>query len=86
MARSTEPNSRVRPRLRARVSIDELIGAPPSFDPRVRGEAVRHEGMTLWPLTREGHGAGLTAYKVQISARRRKPPAELGVHAGSDWL
>jgi uncharacterized cupin superfamily protein len=30
--------------------------------------------------------AGLTAYKVHISARRRKPPAELGVHAGSDWI
>jgi transcriptional regulator with XRE-family HTH domain len=68
------------------VSIDELIGAPPSVDPRVRGEPVRLDGMTLWPLTREGHGAGLTAYKAHISARRRKPPAELGVHAGSDWL
>jgi transcriptional regulator with XRE-family HTH domain len=68
------------------VSIDELIGSPPSFDPRVRGEAVRLDGMTLWPLTREGHGAGLTAYKAHISARRREPPAELGVHAGSDWL
>src|ERR1700753_1262586 len=41
------------------VSIDELIGAPPSFDPRVRGKARRIEGMTLWPLTREVHGAGL---------------------------
>jgi transcriptional regulator with XRE-family HTH domain len=68
------------------VSIDELIGAPPAVDPRVRGEAVRLDGMTLWPLTREGHGAGLTAYKVHISARRRKPPETLGVHSGSDWL
>jgi transcriptional regulator with XRE-family HTH domain len=68
------------------VTIDELIGAPPAVDPRVRGEAVRLDGMTLWPLTREGHGAGLTAYKVHISARRNKPPAERGVHAGSDWL
>lgn len=68
------------------VSIDELIGAPPEFDPRVRGEARRLDGMTLWPLTREGHGAGLSAYKVHIGARRRKPPGELPVHAGSDWL
>lgn len=68
------------------VSIDELIGAPPSFDPRVRGEARRLDGITLWPLTREGHGAGLIAYKVHISARRRKPPGELKVHAGSDWV
>src|ERR1700760_221744 len=68
------------------VSIDELIGAPPSCDPRVRGKARRLDGMTLWPLTREGHGPGLTAYKVHIGARRKKPPAELPVHAGSDWI
>jgi transcriptional regulator with XRE-family HTH domain len=68
------------------VSIDELIGAPPSFDPRVRGKARRIDGMTLWPLTREVHGAGLLAYKVHIGAKRRKPPAELPVHAGSDWV
>jgi transcriptional regulator with XRE-family HTH domain len=68
------------------VSIDELIGAPPSFDPRVREKAKRFDGMTLWPLTREGHGPGLTAYKVHIGARRKKPPPELPVHAGSDWL
>lgn len=68
------------------VSIDELIGAPPQFDPRVRGKAKRMDGMTLWPLTREGHGASLHAYKIHIGARRRKPPAELPVHAGSDWL
>ena len=67
------------------VSIDELIGAPPSFDPRVRGAPRRLDGITLWPLTREVHG-GLLAYKVHISARRRKPPAEMKVHAGSDWL
>jgi transcriptional regulator with XRE-family HTH domain len=68
------------------VSIDELIGSPPSFDPRVRGEARRMGGMTLWPLTRDGHGGGLTAYKVHIGARRIRPPAELPVHAGSDWI
>jgi transcriptional regulator with XRE-family HTH domain len=68
------------------VSIDELIGAPPQFDPRVRGKAKRMDGMTLWPLTREGGGASLHVYKIHIGARRRKPPAELPVHAGSDWL
>jgi transcriptional regulator with XRE-family HTH domain len=68
------------------VSIDELIGAPPQFDPRVRGKAKRMDGMTLWPLTRESHGTALHAYKIHIGARRRKPPADLPVHAGSDWL
>jgi transcriptional regulator with XRE-family HTH domain len=67
------------------VSIDELIGAPPSFDPRVRGAPRRLDGITLWPLTREAP-SGLLAYKVHISARRDKPPAEMKVHAGNDWL
>jgi transcriptional regulator with XRE-family HTH domain len=68
------------------VSIDELIGSSPTVDPRVRGEAIRLDGMTLWPLTRDAHGPGLRAYKVHISARRREPCGEPKVHAGSDWI
>jgi mannose-6-phosphate isomerase-like protein (cupin superfamily) len=41
--------------------------------------------MTLWPLTRHG-AVGAHAYRVLISARRRRPPAELAVHEGHDWL
>ncbi len=70
------------------VSADELLGAPPRQDPRVRGKPRRLNGMTLWPLTHRGAAGGLQAYKVHISARRRTPPdtAELRVHEGHDWL
>ena len=40
----------------------------------------------MWPLTRQGSAAGLHAYKILISARRSKPPAELPIHEGNDWL
>jgi uncharacterized cupin superfamily protein len=42
--------------------------------------------MTLWPLNRTGSAVGVAAFKIHISARRRKPPATLPVYAGSDWL
>jgi transcriptional regulator with XRE-family HTH domain len=71
------------------VSADELLGAPPPQDPRVRGRPLKADGMTLWPLTHRGAGsAGLQAYKVLISAQRRSPPdlGSLPVHEGHDWL
>ena len=70
------------------VSADELLGAPPRQDPRVRGAARRIRGLTLWPLTHRGAAAGLQAYKVHISAKRRTPPgvASLPVHEGHDWM
>ncbi len=70
------------------VSTDELLGARPPQDPRVRGGARTHDGMTTWPLTRRGPAGGLHAFKIRISAERRTPPAvhELPVHEGHDWL
>jgi transcriptional regulator with XRE-family HTH domain len=69
------------------VSADELLGAPPLEDPRVRGKAKSYDGMTQWPLSRQGAGTGgLQAYKIRVSGRRRKPPAELAVHEGHEWL
>lgn len=68
------------------VSTDELLQAPPTPDPRVRGTAQTHHGVTYWPLTRQGPAGGLHAFKVRVSARRRTPPAELPVHEGQDWM
>jgi len=70
------------------VSADELLGAPPPQDPRVRGQPRKADGMTLWPLTHHGAGSGLQAYKALISAKRRSPPdaGNLPVHEGHDWL
>ncbi len=76
------------PRLAAALSVstDDLLKAPEAEDPRVRGGAHTHNGVTFWPLTRQGPAGGLHAYKIRISPRRRTPPAELPVHEGQDWM
>ena len=68
------------------VTTDELVSAAPAHDPRVRGEPRRFDGLTLWPLTQRGAAGGLQAYRVTVSARRRRPPDPLPVHEGHDWL
>jgi transcriptional regulator with XRE-family HTH domain len=68
------------------VSTDELLQAPPTSDPRVRGTAHTHHGVTYWPLTRQGPAGGLHAFKIRVSARRRTPPTDLPVHDGQDWM
>ncbi|BBZ43543.1 helix-turn-helix domain-containing protein [Mycobacterium parmense] len=76
------------PRLAAALSVstDDLLQADEDRDPRVRGRAHTHHGVTFWPLTRQGPADGLHAFKVRVSARRRRPPAELPVHEGQDWM
>lgn len=68
------------------VTADELLGAAPVLDPRVRATSREHDGLTMWPLTRRGPAAGLHAYKILVSAKRSAPPEELPVHEGHDWL
>lgn len=68
------------------VSADELLGAAPPQDPRVRGRPRRFDGMTMWPLSEHGAAGGLQAFKIDISAKRRSPPDVLPVHEGHDWL
>ncbi len=70
------------------VSADELLGARPPQDPRVRGRPREFDGMTMWPLTHRGGAGGLHAYKILISAKRRTPPDTelLPVHEGHEWL
>jgi transcriptional regulator with XRE-family HTH domain len=75
------------PRLAAALSVstDELLRTPEAEDPRVKSSSHTRHGITYWPLTRSGPAGGLHAFKVRISARRRKPPTELPVHEGQDW-
>jgi transcriptional regulator with XRE-family HTH domain len=67
------------------VSADELLGPSPPQDPRVRSRPRSHDGMTVWSLTRRGP-AGLQAFKIRVSPKRRRPPDVLPVHDGHDWL
>nr|WP_145486105.1 MULTISPECIES: XRE family transcriptional regulator [Streptomyces] len=64
------------------VPLDELVGAPPVGDPRVRAEPLRRHGRTFWPLTRQP--GGLQAYKV-LEPRRTEEP-EPRSHEGYEWL
>ena len=68
------------------VSADELLGAAPVPDPRIRTRPRTHNGLTLWPLTHQGPAGGLHAYKIRVSHERSTPPKDLPVHAGNDWL
>jgi transcriptional regulator with XRE-family HTH domain len=64
------------------VALDDLVGGPPTGDPRVHLRPVTREGMTLVPLTRRP--GGLQAYKLVIS--RRDPVPEPRTHEGYEWL
>lgn len=64
------------------VPIDELVGAPPTGDPRVHMRPVTRHGMTMVPLTRRA--GGVQAFKLVIPATRE--PREQGSHEGYEWM
>lgn len=64
------------------VPLDELVGAPPVGDPRVRAEPIVRHGRTYWPLTRQP--GGLQAYKVLEPKRTAEPDPR--THEGYEWL
>jgi transcriptional regulator with XRE-family HTH domain len=76
------------PRLAAALSVstDDLLREPQQPDPRVHGTSQTRHGVTYWPLTRQGPAAGLHAFEIRGSPRRRNPPTELPVHEGQDWM
>ncbi|MFD4790738.1 helix-turn-helix domain-containing protein [Streptomyces sp. NPDC058459] len=65
-----------------RVPLDELVGAPPVGDPRVRTEPVERDGRTFHPLTRRP--GGLLTYMVLEPRRERRPDPR--THEGYEWL
>lgn len=69
------------------VSVDDLLGGAPASDPRVRGEPITRDGLTMWPLTNRASG-GLRTYKIRITSKRRRPPPResLRIHDGHDWM
>ncbi|MGF1430530.1 helix-turn-helix domain-containing protein [Kitasatospora sp. LaBMicrA B282] len=62
--------------------IDELVGAPPVGDPRVRLRPVRHADATVVPLSRQPGGP--QAFKMIIPVERSTPDPR--VHEGYEWL
>ena len=67
------------------VPLDELVGAPPTGDPRIHPRPITANGMTILPLSRRP--GGIQAYKHIIPAGRgRRELDELRTHEGYEWL
>ena len=69
---------------RTSVTLDELVDAPPTGDPRVHLRPVQRGGMTMLPLTRRP--GGVQAYKLIIPPGGRPPEPDPKTHEGYEWL
>jgi transcriptional regulator with XRE-family HTH domain len=65
------------------VTLDDLVGAPPTGDPRIHLRPVKRHGMIHLPLTRRP--GGIQAYKLIIPGGARKEP-DPQVHEGYEWM
>ena len=61
--------------------LDELVGAPPVGDPRVRTRPRTRNGRLVFPLTQRS--SGMAVWKVVIPP---EPERKLRTHAGYEWL
>ena len=66
------------------VTLDELVGAPATGDPRVHMRPVRRHGATVIPLTERA--GGLRAYKYILPADRTGAEPTPQTHEGYEWL
>jgi transcriptional regulator with XRE-family HTH domain len=66
------------------VTLDELVDAPPTGDPRIHLRPVTRHGMTMLPLTRRA--GGIQAYKLVIAPGSRSSEPEPQSHEGYEWL
>ncbi|RSM64825.1 XRE family transcriptional regulator [Actinoplanes sp. ATCC 53533] len=66
------------------VTLDELVGAPPTGDPRINLRPItRSDGSTILPLTRRP--GGIQAYKFVLPAGADDREPDLRTHEGYDW-
>ncbi|NUW41951.1 helix-turn-helix domain-containing protein [Nonomuraea rhodomycinica] len=66
------------------VSLDDLVGAPDTGDPRVRLQPIVRHGVTFLPLTRRS--GGLQAFKQILPPGTPYGHDELQTHEGYEWL
>lgn len=67
------------------VTLDELVDAPPTGDPRVNMRPVRSaDGSTIVPLTRRP--GGIQAYKFVLPTGEDDRQPDLRTHEGYDWV
>ena len=66
------------------VTIDELVDAPPTGDPRVNLKPLpTNDGRTILPLSKRP--GGIQAYKFILPAGRDDDEPDLRTHEGYDW-
>jgi transcriptional regulator with XRE-family HTH domain len=66
------------------VTLDELVDAPATGDPRVHLRPVTAHGMTMLPLTRRA--GGIQAFKVIVRPGERSAEPDPRTHEGYEWL
>ena len=66
------------------VPLDELVGAPPTGDPRIHMRPVRRFGRTFVPLSRRA--GGMQAYKMIVPGAGPDAEPQLQTHEGYEWL
>jgi len=66
------------------VTLDELVDAPPTGDPRITLRPIRgQDGSTILPLTRRP--GGIQAYKFVLPTGNDDDEPNLRTHEGYDW-
>ncbi|MCF8609204.1 XRE family transcriptional regulator [Gordonia sp. HY285] len=66
------------------VTLDELVDAPPTGDPRVNLRPIpTNDGRTILPLSRRP--GGIQAYKFILPVGRDDAEPDLRAHEGYDW-
>ena len=66
------------------VPLDDLVGAPPTGDPRIHLRPFTYHGRVVLPLTRRP--GGVQAYKMIHPAGPSPSAPELKVHEGYEWM
>jgi transcriptional regulator with XRE-family HTH domain len=66
------------------VTLDELVDAPPTGDPRIHLRPVTRHGMTMLPLTRRA--GGIQAYKLVIPPAGTQGEPQPQTHEGYEWF
>ncbi|MBB3036505.1 helix-turn-helix domain-containing protein [Hoyosella altamirensis] len=65
------------------VTLDELVDAPTTGDPRIHMRPITHHGRTMIPLTRRA--GGIQAYKLVIPPDQGAEPV-MQTHEGYEWM
>ena len=67
------------------VTLDELVDAPPTGDPRIHLKAVKRGDMTMLPLTKRP--GGIQAFKLIIAPTKKfHGHDDVKTHEGYEWL